>query len=172
MSSAASAFESKSFIVLLSRSVMLSIGAPNVLMVDPPDRPAILRHMAVQQCCRSCPLGTRRHLRLRETSSGDVFASQQVTALSSSPRLALEPPTTVRVHDHRLYPSLRPACLRSAYAADNPIAIRHRIASERDGRPGSPLRHRSMSRCHSSSSRKLTTGVCPIRGRPRFFRIT
>ena len=72
----------------------------------------------------------------------------------------------------RTYPSLRPACFRSAYAADNPIAIRHRIASERDGRPGSPLRHSSMSCCHSRSSRKLTTGVCPIRGRPRFFRIT
>ena len=71
----------------------------------------------------------------------------------------------------RTYPSLRPACLRSAYAADNPIAIKHRMASERDGRPGSPLRHSSMSCCHSSSSRKLTTGVCPIRGRPRFFRI-
>ena len=72
----------------------------------------------------------------------------------------------------RTYPSLRPACLRSSYAADNPIPIRHRIASERDGRPGSPLRHSSMSCCHSRSSRKLTTGVCPIRGRPRFFRIT
>src|SRR5947207_3308010 len=36
----------------------------------------------------------------------------------------------------RTYPSLRPACLRSAYAADNPIAIKHRMASERDGRPG------------------------------------
>jgi hypothetical protein len=34
----------------------------------------------------------------------------------------------------RAYPSLRPACFR----ADNPIAIRHRIASERDRRPGSP----------------------------------
>ena len=72
----------------------------------------------------------------------------------------------------RTYPSLRPACLRSAYAADNPIAIKHRMASERDGRPGSPLRHSSMSCCHSRSSRKLTTGVCPMRGRPRFFRIT
>jgi hypothetical protein len=72
----------------------------------------------------------------------------------------------------RTYPSLRPACLRSAYAADNPIAIRYRIASERDGRPGSPLRHSSMSCCHSSPSRKLTTGVCPIRGRRAFFRIT
>jgi hypothetical protein len=70
------------------------------------------------------------------------------------------------------YPSLRPACLRSAYAADNPIAIRHRIASERDGRPGSPLRHSSMSCRHSSSSRILVTGICPVRGRPRLFRIT
>src|SRR5205823_3223087 len=72
----------------------------------------------------------------------------------------------------RPYPSLRPACLRSSYAADNPIPIKQRMASERDGWPGSPLRHSSMSCCHSSSSRKLTTGVCPIRGRPRFFRIT
>ena len=70
------------------------------------------------------------------------------------------------------YPSLRPACLRSSYAANNPIPIKHRMASERDGWPGSPLRHSSMSCCHSSPSRKLTTGVCPIRGRPRFFRIT
>src|SRR5437016_12805755 len=43
------------------------------------------------------------------------------------------------------------------------------MALERDGWPGSPLRHSSMSCFHSSSSRKLTTGVCPIRGRPRFF---
>ena len=37
------------------------------------------------------------------------------------------------------YPSLRPVCLRSAYAADNPIPIRHRIASERNARSGSPV---------------------------------
>ncbi len=51
-------------------------------------------------------------------------------------------------------------------------AQQHRMASERDGWPGSPLRHSSMSCCHSRPSRKLTTGACPIRGRPRFFRIT
>jgi hypothetical protein len=61
---------------------------------------------------------------------------------------------------------------RSAYAADNPIPINIRTASERDGWPGSPLRHSSISCRHSSASRKLTTGICPIRGRPRFFRIT
>ena len=38
----------------------------------------------------------------------------------------------------RTYPSLRPACLRSSYAANNPIPIKMRMASERDGWPGSP----------------------------------
>src|SRR4051812_25091826 len=46
------------------------------------------------------------------------------------------------------------------------------MASERDGWPGAPLRQSSMSCCQSKSSRRLTTGVCPIRGRPRFFRIS
>jgi hypothetical protein len=46
------------------------------------------------------------------------------------------PETAVR----KTYPSLRQVCLRSAYAADT-IPIKHRMASERDGWPGSPLRH-------------------------------
>jgi hypothetical protein len=49
------------------------------------------------------------------------------------------------------YPSLRSACLRSAYAADNPIAIKIRMPSERDGWSGSPLRHSSISCCQASN---------------------
>src|SRR5438034_4690119 len=45
----------------------------------------------------------------------------------------------------RTYPSLRPACLRSAYAADNPMAIRHRTAPHGDARPGPPPPHPSQS---------------------------
>src|SRR5262245_8758564 len=60
------------------------------------------------------------------------------------------------------YPSLRPVCLRSAYAADNPFQINIRTASERDKWLGSPLRHSSISCRHSGSSRKLTTGICPV----------
>ena len=66
----------------------------------------------------------------------------------------------------KIQPAVR---LRSSYAAYNPIPIKSRMASERDGWPDSPLRHSSMSCCHSGSSRKLTTGVCPVIGRPRFF---
>jgi hypothetical protein len=43
-------------------------------------------------------------------------------------------------------PFFAPSCLRSTYATDNPIPIKDRMASER---PGSPLRHLSMSWCHS-----------------------
>jgi hypothetical protein len=39
-------------------------------------------------------------------------------------------------------PFFAPSCLRSTYATDNPIPIKDRMASER---PGSPLRHLSMS---------------------------
>ena len=39
----------------------------------------------------------------------------------------------------KTYASLRPACLRSAYAAHTPIPIKIHMASERDGWPGSPL---------------------------------
>jgi hypothetical protein len=67
---------------------------------------------------------------------------------------------------------LEPARLRSSSAAHNAIASNIRTASDRDGWPGSWLRHSSMSCCHSGSSRRLTTGVWPVRGRPRFFRIT
>jgi hypothetical protein len=36
-----------------------------------------------------------------------------------------------------------------------------RIASEREGLPGSRLRHSSIASCQTGSSRKLTTGTCP-----------
>jgi DDE family transposase len=116
------------------------------------------------------------------TSCRSPLANQMRLILHAAPSLVIETASRIRLAFaaacpeaaliRHLYPSLRPGCLRSSYAADNPIPIKHRMASERDGWPGSPLRHSSMSCCHSSSSRKLTTGVCPIRGRPRFFRIT
>ena len=57
--------------------------------------------------------------------------------------------------------------MRSAYAADNPIPINIRTASERDGWPGSRLRHSSISCRHSGPSRKLTTWICPLRAGDR-----
>jgi hypothetical protein len=47
--------------------------------------------------------------------------------------------------------------LRSGSAANKPFASKIRMASERDGWPGTRLRHSSMSSSQSSWSRRLTT---------------
>jgi len=72
----------------------------------------------------------------------------------------------------RISSYLEPARLRSSSAAHNAIPSNIRMASERDGWPGSSLRHSSIASCHSIWSRRLKTGICPLRGRPRFFRTT
>ncbi len=62
--------------------------------------------------------------------------------------------------------------MRSSSAAHNPIPSKVRMASERDKMSGSPRRHSSIPSSHSGWSLRLMTAVCPVRGRPRFFRIT
>ena len=54
----------------------------------------------------------------------------------------------------------------------SPVPISQRMASEREGLLRSVLRQRSMASLKPRPSRKLTTGSCPVAGRPRLFRNT
>jgi hypothetical protein len=57
----------------------------------------------------------------------------------------------------------------SSSAAESPYTIKRRIAFEREGLSGSPLRQQSISSCTAGSMRKLMTGNWPVLGLPRLF---
>jgi hypothetical protein len=57
----------------------------------------------------------------------------------------------------------------SSSAAESPYTIKRRIALEREGLSGSPLRQQSISSCTAGSMRKLMTGNWPVLGLPRLF---
>jgi hypothetical protein len=54
----------------------------------------------------------------------------------------------------------------------NATSISRRIASDRDGLSFCCLAQRSMSDLNAGGSRSASTGLSPVRGRPRFFRNT